>query len=106
MAASIEAEAALQRRSAQLEQKRSRILEHINGSHPLAEILEEIAEMVSFRLDGAPCWCEVPTERGWVIIPSNSNSLRIRREEIPARSGSPLGAFFAGFGPGTLPEVP
>jgi diguanylate cyclase (GGDEF)-like protein len=103
LAASIEAEAALQRRSAQLEKKRSRILEHINGSQPLAEILEEIAEMISFRLDGVPCWCEVTDGARLGNYPHQLDSLRIRREEIPARSGSPLGSFFAGFGPGTLP---
>ena len=59
MAARIESEAALERRNVQLEQRRSRILEDINGSKPLAEILEGITEMVSLRLDGAPCWCEI-----------------------------------------------
>ena len=44
---------------AQVEQRRSRILEDINGSRPLAEILEEITDLVSFRLNDAPCWCEV-----------------------------------------------
>ncbi len=39
LAFSIEAEAALERHSALLEQKRSRILEDINGSKPLANIL-------------------------------------------------------------------
>ena len=105
LAASIEAEAALQRRSAQLERKRSRILEHINGSHPLAEILEEIAEMISFRLDGVPCWCEVTDGARLGNYPSQPNSLRIHREEIPARTGSTLGALIAGFGQGSLPEA-
>ena len=40
LSARIESEAALERRMAQLEQRRSRILEDINGSRPLAEILE------------------------------------------------------------------
>ncbi len=44
---------------AAVEHRRGRILEDINGSRPLAEILEEITELVSFQLHGAPCWCEV-----------------------------------------------
>jgi GGDEF domain-containing protein len=44
---------------AALERRRGRILEDINGSRPLAEILEEITELVSFQLQGAPCWCDV-----------------------------------------------
>ena len=54
-----EADAAQERRIAQLEQWRSRILEDINGSRPLADIVEHITEMVSFMLNGAPCWCDV-----------------------------------------------
>jgi hypothetical protein len=55
----VEAEAEHERRMAQLEQRRSRILEDINGSRPLTEILEEITELVSFRLNDAPSWCEI-----------------------------------------------
>src|SRR5208283_1035235 len=42
---------------AYLERRRSRILEDINGSRPLAEIVEQITELVSYKLHGAPCWC-------------------------------------------------
>ena len=44
---------------AYLEQRRSRILEDINNSRPLGEIVECITEVVSFRLHGAACWCEI-----------------------------------------------
>ena len=44
---------------AYIERRRSRILEDINGSRPLAEIIEQIAELVSFKLQGAPCWCRI-----------------------------------------------
>ena len=44
---------------AYLEQRRSRILEDINNSRPLSEIIECITEVVSFRLHGAACWCEI-----------------------------------------------
>jgi len=59
LAERIEKEAALERRMAQLEQRRSRVLEDINGPRPLAEILEQIVELISFRLQGAACWCEI-----------------------------------------------
>ncbi len=103
LAASIEAEAALQMRSAQLEQKRSRILESINGSHPLAEILEEIAEMVSFHLDGVPCWCEVSDGARLGNHPQELNNLRVSREVITSRTGSQLGVLYAVFAQGTPP---
>src|SRR5208283_3131108 len=52
MARRTEAEAVLERR-------RSRILEDINGSRPLAEIVEQIVSLASVRLEGARCWCEI-----------------------------------------------
>jgi diguanylate cyclase (GGDEF)-like protein len=44
---------------AYVEQRRSRILEAMHASRPLKEILEQITELVSFRLDGSPSWCEI-----------------------------------------------
>ncbi|MGA3370218.1 MAG: GGDEF domain-containing protein [Terracidiphilus sp.] len=44
---------------AQFEQRRSKILERINGSDPLDSVLEEITALVSSMLDGAPCRCEI-----------------------------------------------
>jgi diguanylate cyclase (GGDEF)-like protein len=81
---------------ASLEQRRSHILEDINGSRPLAEILEEIAAMVSSTLEGAPCWCEVADGAKLGRYPKEQQGLRIVREEIPARSGPALGALYAG----------
>jgi diguanylate cyclase (GGDEF)-like protein len=103
LSARIDAEAAMEREMTQLEQRRSRILEDINGSRPLAEILEEIAELVSFRLEGAPCWCEVADGARLGSYPAAPESLRIARADIPARVGPPLGVLFAGFYPGSLP---
>ena len=84
---------------AELERQRSRILEDINGSRPLAEILEKIAEMVSSMLEGAPCWCEVADGARLGDYPTEPQDLRIVREEIPARSGPALGALYAGLDP-------
>lgn len=103
LAKRIEAEAAMERRIAQMEHKRSRILEDINGSLPLAEILEEITELVSFALKDSLCWCEVThgARLGDSQIPAQD--MRIVRAEIPARSGPPLGTLFAALGSANSP---
>ncbi|MGA2673960.1 MAG: GGDEF domain-containing protein [Terracidiphilus sp.] len=98
LAARVEAEAALERR-------RSRILEDINGARPLAEIIEQITEVVSSRLDSAPCWCEVTDGARLGNIPPEAEKLRIVREEIAARSGSPLGTISAAFSLGSRPAA-
>jgi diguanylate cyclase (GGDEF)-like protein len=84
---------------AHIEHRRGRILEDINGSRPLAEILEQITELVSFQLKGAPCWCEVADGARLGKYPKDPHGLRIVRAEIPARSGPPLGAFFVAYDP-------
>ncbi len=99
------AEGTLERRMAQLEMRRSRVLEDINGSRPLAELLEEITEMVSFRLEGARCWCEITDGARLGNYPPAPETLRLVREPIPARAGSPLGVLYAGFELGTQPAV-
>ena len=104
LAKRIEAEAAYERRMAQLEVKRSRILEDINGSRPLAEILEEIMELVSFALNDAPCWCEVTNGARLGEFQPLAENLRIVRAEIPARSGPPLGALFAALDSTAMPD--
>jgi diguanylate cyclase (GGDEF)-like protein len=97
LAVSIEAEAALEHRSSQLEQKRSRILEEINGSEPLSGILEQIAKMVSSTLDDAPCWCEIASGARLGKSPLDIETLRIVGARINARSGPALGMIYAGF---------
>jgi diguanylate cyclase (GGDEF)-like protein len=90
---------------AELERRRSRILEDINGSRPLAEILEQITEMVSSMLNGAPCWCEVTDGARLGIFQPPAESRRIVRQAIPARSGPPLGALFARLDSPPLPDT-
>jgi diguanylate cyclase (GGDEF)-like protein len=90
---------------ADIEQRRGRILEDINGSRPLAEIVEEIAELVSFTLDGAPCWCQIANGARLGNCPAKLTGLRIVQEEIPARSGPPLGTLFAALDPLTKPRA-
>ena len=93
-----EAEASLQQHHAQMEQQRSQILEDINSSRPLAELIEGITQLVSFTLNDAPCWCETVdgTHLGKVALQSDGTAT-IRRE-IPARSGGSLGTLFAAVG--------
>jgi diguanylate cyclase (GGDEF)-like protein len=88
LATRIEAEAILER-------KRSRILEEINGTQPLTEILQRITELVSFRLSGAPCWCEIGDSLKLGNIPPQPGQPEIIRHEIPSRSGTLHGILFA-----------
>jgi diguanylate cyclase (GGDEF)-like protein len=84
---------------AYVEQRRARILEAINHSKPLAEILERVTELVSVRLNGAPCWCQVIDGATLGNRPAqlSSSSLRIVEHPIASRSGSTLGSVFAAF---------
>jgi diguanylate cyclase (GGDEF)-like protein len=80
---------------AYIEQRRSRILEDINGSRPLAEVLEEITELASFKLSGAPCWCQIAEGAKFGNRPPVLTGLRVIQTEIPAHSGAALGTVFA-----------
>ena len=85
--------------AADMERKRSRILEDINGSRPLAEVIEQIAEMVTFNLGGAPCWCQIVDGAQLGSCPPSVNSMRVVQEPIHGRSGPPLGTIHAAFDP-------
>jgi diguanylate cyclase (GGDEF)-like protein len=89
---------------AMIEQRRSRILEDINGTLPLAEIIEEITELVSFKLRGAPCWCQVADGAQLGNCPPKLEGLRVVRTEIPAHTGPALGALFVAFDPLAKPR--
>jgi diguanylate cyclase (GGDEF)-like protein len=84
---------------AYVEQRRARILEAINHSKPLAEILERVTELVSVRLNGAPCWCQVVdgATLGNRPVQLPSSSLRTVEHSIASRAGSTLGSVFAAF---------
>ena len=89
---------------AHLEQRRSRILVDINGSRPLAEIIEEITELVSFKLRGAPCWCQVVDGAKLGNSPASLLGLRVIQHQILARSGQTLGTIFAAVDQRTKPR--
>jgi diguanylate cyclase (GGDEF)-like protein len=80
---------------AYLEQRRSRILEDINKSRPLSEILERITEIVSLKLHGAACWCEIVNGARLGRKPQKITTQRIIQLEISGRSGGALGRVFA-----------
>jgi diguanylate cyclase (GGDEF)-like protein len=89
---------------AYIEMRRNRILEDINGSLPLAEIIEQITELISFKLHGAPSWCQIADGALLGNCPPKLTDLRIVRQEIHSRSGPPLGELFAAFDPLTKPS--
>jgi diguanylate cyclase (GGDEF)-like protein len=89
---------------AYIERRRSRILEDINHARPLAGIIEQITELVSFRLKGAPCWCRVADGAELGNCPLKLTAFRIVQEDIPARTGPALGAIFVALDPLTQPQ--
>lgn len=92
---------------AYLERRRGKILEDINNSRPLAEILERINELVSARLGDAPCWIQVKdgATLGNFLAENTRTGLRVVEEPIPSRSGPPLGTISAAFGQHTKPRA-
>jgi diguanylate cyclase (GGDEF)-like protein len=89
---------------AYIEQRRGRILVDINNSRPLSEILESITELVSARLNGAPCWCQIGGGARIGACPPEFQGMRIVEEVIRARSGPSLGIMLAAFASGTRPN--
>jgi diguanylate cyclase (GGDEF)-like protein len=90
-----ESEARIERHNAQLETKRSKILEDINSSRPLPELIDAITEMVAFSLGFPFCWCEMPDQARLGNAPAKAKGLRSIRLDIPARAGGSLGTLFA-----------
>jgi diguanylate cyclase (GGDEF)-like protein len=90
-----EAEAAHERHNAQLENRRSRILEDINSSRPLAELIHQVTDLVSFSLNGAWSWCEMTDGTRVGKFPQENDGLRVIHREIPAGSGGSHGTLYA-----------
>jgi diguanylate cyclase (GGDEF)-like protein len=80
---------------AYIEQRRSRILEDINNSRPLSEIIASITQVTSFRLHGAACWCKTANGTSIGLRPPAITTQRIIQQDIPGRSGAVLGTIFA-----------
>ncbi len=90
-----ENEARIERHTAQLEMKRSQILEDINSSRPMPELIDAVTEMVAFSLNCPFCWCEMPDGARLGNAPTKTQGLRTIRLDIPARAGGSLGTLFA-----------
>jgi len=90
-----ETEARIERHNTQMAMKRSRILEDINSSRPMPELIDAITEMVAFSLDFPFCWCEMLDGARMGNAPANTQGLRSIRLDIPARAGGSLGTLFA-----------
>jgi diguanylate cyclase (GGDEF)-like protein len=88
-----------------IEQRRSRVLEDINGSRPLAEIIEQIAELVSLKLQGAPCWCQIADGARLGNYQPAISHFRIIDEQISSRSGASLGRIYAALDPHSNPNA-
>lgn len=97
--------ATLTEADAALERRRSRILEDINGARPLAEIVEQITKLVTFKLYGAPCWCEIAEGARLGDCPPNVKGMRVVQHTIPGREGPALGTLFAAFDAGSKPHL-
>jgi diguanylate cyclase (GGDEF)-like protein len=84
---------------AYVEQRRGHVLEDINNSRPLSEILERITELVSVKLNGAACWCQIADGARLGNCPPDlaDTSLRIEEQPIASRLGPALGSIFAAF---------
>jgi diguanylate cyclase (GGDEF)-like protein len=95
MTARAENAARQERHNAQVEVKRSAILEDINSSRPLPELMDAITELVAFNLDFPFSWCETPDGARLGNAPGNMQGFRSIRLEIPARAGGALGTLFA-----------
>jgi len=89
---------------AYVERRRSRNLEDINNAQPLATIVEQITELISFRLKGAPCWCRVADGAELGNCPPKLTAFRVVQEDIPARTGPALGAIFIALDPLAKPQ--
>jgi len=92
MARRVEAEAALEKR-------RSRVLEDINGARPLNEIIEQITELVSFKLGNALCWCELGASLRLGSAQPIPRQWQTYSHEIAARSGPAHGTLFVSVDP-------
>jgi diguanylate cyclase (GGDEF)-like protein len=80
---------------AYLERRRNLILNEVNGACSLSQTIEDITELVTFKLHGAACWYEVENGSCFGQRPATITSQRIVRREIRSRSGAPLGTLSA-----------
>lgn len=83
--------------AAYMERRRARILEDINGSSPLVEILEDITQLVSFKLQSVPCWIQVVDGAVLGNCPSDLSKFRVAQQQLQSRIAPSLGMIYAAF---------
>jgi diguanylate cyclase (GGDEF)-like protein len=84
---------------ARAERQRSRILEDINGTTPLSDIVVEITELISSKLGGAPAWCEIGGGLRLGHRETKHAGLQVVDHDIRSRSGPPHGKLFVAVDP-------
>lgn len=88
----MESEAARERRVAQLETERGRVLEAINSMTSLDEVLRMILALICNQLQVKACWCELANgTRLGDPAPDDGSALLVRRD-IYSGAGERLGA--------------
>lgn len=88
----MESEAARERRIAQLEAERGRVLEAINSMTSLDEVLQMILGLICNQLGVQACWCELANgTRLGDAAPQDGTALLVRRD-IYSGAGERLGA--------------
>lgn len=90
--------------SAYMERKRAQILADINGKRPLAEIIEDITQMVTFKLRGIPCWCQIADGARIGNPPKDLSPFRVIEQKITGLSGTELGTIMAALDRRTTPQ--
>jgi diguanylate cyclase (GGDEF)-like protein len=89
-----------------LSHRRGEILEDINRSRSLSEILERVTELASMSLKGAPCWCRIGNGPTIGNCPADLDLTGLRTVEvpIPAHTGNAAGLICAAFDAHTKPR--
>ena len=96
--------AALSHATAEIERKRSLILEEINGNSPPPVILQSIADLVSFRLGGSCSWFESKDGACLVERPRDLRGMKVVRQEMHNGSGDRLGFIAAAHAQDAKPD--
>lgn len=84
-------------RLAYIERRRGRILEDINGTRPLPEIIADITSLVSLNMPDALCWCQIHDGARIGNSPPMLDEYRVVKEPIAARLAPPHGTIYAAF---------
>ncbi len=92
MRLTMESEAARERRIAHLETERGRVLEAINSTTSLNEVLGMVLRLIRSQLQSKACWCELANgNRLGDAAPEDESALLVRRD-IYSGAGERLGS--------------